>query len=200
MEALESLQRRSLIEKRGKTFTQQPVVMEYITEQLVEQTCDAFILGQISLLDTFALCEADAKDYIRQIQRRLILQPVAEGLIQRQGAADALRPHIAQLLARLRSRPPRQPGYAAGNLINLMGYLKLDLRGYDFSQMAIWQVYLQELQLPGVNFLGADLSRSVFTQTIGGILAAAYSQMGNIWPWASATKLWCGIFAKSNSR
>ena len=36
IEALESLQRRSLIEVSISGFTQQPVVMEYITEQIID--------------------------------------------------------------------------------------------------------------------------------------------------------------------
>lgn len=34
LEALESLQQRSLIERENGTFTQQPVILEYITERL----------------------------------------------------------------------------------------------------------------------------------------------------------------------
>ncbi|MBE7385410.1 MAG: hypothetical protein F6J95_028925 [Leptolyngbya sp. SIO1E4] len=178
IEALDSLQRRSLIEKRGKAFTQQPVVMEYLTEQIVKQAVEAILQGQVSLLDTLALCEAQAKDYIRQIQSRLILQPVADCLIQQLGTATALKQPIDQILETLKNRPSKQPSYAAGNLINLMSHLNLELRGYDFSHLAVWQVYLQALRLPQVNFSEADLSRSVFTQTIGGFFAAAYSPDG----------------------
>ncbi len=39
MEALESLSRRSSIEQKNARFTQQPVVMEYMTEQLINQIC-----------------------------------------------------------------------------------------------------------------------------------------------------------------
>ncbi len=41
LEALESLKQRSLIEKSTTGFTQQPVVMEYMTEQFIEQVCEA---------------------------------------------------------------------------------------------------------------------------------------------------------------
>ena len=37
LEALESLRWRSLIEKQSGSYTQQPVVMEYVTERLIEQ-------------------------------------------------------------------------------------------------------------------------------------------------------------------
>jgi hypothetical protein len=38
LEALESLVRRSLIEKRTSCFTQQPLVMEYVNDYLTDNT------------------------------------------------------------------------------------------------------------------------------------------------------------------
>ncbi|HZG39708.1 MAG TPA: hypothetical protein VEZ50_13590, partial [Nodosilinea sp.] len=43
LETLESLARRSLIEQKQARFTQQPVVMEYVTEHLIEQISDEII-------------------------------------------------------------------------------------------------------------------------------------------------------------
>ncbi|NJR76485.1 MAG: NACHT domain-containing protein, partial [Scytonema sp. CRU_2_7] len=40
LESLSSLQRRSLIEKSAGGFTQQPVVMEYVSNRLMEQVCE----------------------------------------------------------------------------------------------------------------------------------------------------------------
>ncbi|NER52858.1 MAG: hypothetical protein F6J92_40715, partial [Symploca sp. SIO1A3] len=40
LEALNFLGKRSLIETTAASFTQQPVVMEYITDRLVEQVCE----------------------------------------------------------------------------------------------------------------------------------------------------------------
>jgi hypothetical protein len=37
LEALESLERRSLIEKSSAGFTQTPMVVEYVTKRLIEQ-------------------------------------------------------------------------------------------------------------------------------------------------------------------
>lgn len=43
--ALESLQSRSLIENQAGKFTQQPVVMEYVTEELIEQVAQEIYVG-----------------------------------------------------------------------------------------------------------------------------------------------------------
>jgi hypothetical protein len=40
MKALEALSRRSLLEHNQTCFTQQPVVMKYVTEQLIERVSE----------------------------------------------------------------------------------------------------------------------------------------------------------------
>jgi WD40 repeat protein len=184
LETLESLQARSLIERNSTQFTQQPVVMEYVTEQLIQQIVKD-ILEKISTdnmewFDRYALIKAQAKDYIRNAQIRLILQPIAEQLLAQLGGRSQVKQRLTQLLSRLRSRTAQQPGYAAGNLLNLLWHLQIDLSGYDFSKLTVWQAYLQEMTLHQVNFTEADLTKSVFTQTLGDVLAAAFSPDGRI--------------------
>jgi hypothetical protein len=55
IEAIESLSRRSLIEKKASLFTLQPVVMEYVTRRLVEQVRDEISPQQPILLRRHAL-------------------------------------------------------------------------------------------------------------------------------------------------
>ncbi|NEZ55383.1 NB-ARC domain-containing protein [Adonisia turfae] len=181
LDALTALQRRSLIERDSQSqgFTQQPVVMEYMTEQIIDQCCELIWENTVELpglLSTLALMEADAKDYIRQTQQRVIVALIARQLKDRLGSGKVLRTRCEHILQQLHE--DSRPGYAAGNLINLMQALQLDLSGYDFSGLCVWQVYLSDLALPETNFSKADLSRSVFTQTLGGFLAVAYHPGG----------------------
>ena len=70
LEALEGLWRRSLIEKATPTllakqsslYTQQPVVMEYVTELLIERFYEEIATEEARLLLTHALMKATAKD------------------------------------------------------------------------------------------------------------------------------------------
>ena len=187
LESLESLQQRSLIEKaassiagkevEGKetTFSQQPVVMEYVTERLIEQVCRALRQDDISLIDSHALSKAYTKDYLRDAQHRLILKPIVEKLQAQLGDGEAVKVCLDRALTRLKARPRQLPGYTAGNLINLFNQLGVDLGGYDFSNLIVMQVYLQGVNLRYVNFAGADLAKSVFTQTLGDILSIDFS-------------------------
>ena len=183
LESLESLQQRSLIEKvvslvaggKAVTFTQQPVVMEYVTERLIEQVCEALIQSDIGPIDSHALSKAYTKDYVRDAQHRLILQPIVEKLQVQLSNGEGVKACFDQALSCLRDRPRQLLGYAAGNLINLFNQLGVNLDGYDFSDLIVMQVYFQGMNLCHVNFARADLSKSVFTQTLGDILSIDFS-------------------------
>ncbi|WP_017302038.1 eIF2A-related protein [Nodosilinea nodulosa] len=182
LEALESLNGRSLIERKAGRYTQQPVVMEYITEQLIDRVCDEIInrsplapRSPAALLQNHALVKVQSKDYIRDSQVRVIVAPLAARLINQLGSQKDIVYQLNQILYRLQTEYPNQAGYTGGNLFNLLRYLQVDLSGYDFSYLSIWQADLQEVNLHGVDFSHADLSKSSFTQPFGSILALAFS-------------------------
>lgn len=191
IEALTSLERRSLIERdtprasptQGSTrFTLQPVVMEYITDWLVEQISRAILADPTAEptidagpLHTYALILAQAQDYIRDSQTRLILQPVLQRLRLRPGdLACRLRHHLDTW------RGQGLQSYACGNVINLLNQAEISLAGWDFSRQTIWQAHLQDSTLHQANFAQADLSRSVFKDTFSQVLAIAFSPDGQL--------------------
>ena len=60
----------------------------------------------------------------------------------------------------LRARTPQAPGYAGGNVLNLLLHLGRDLRGYDFSDLSVWQADLRGVVDAAINFSHADLSHA----------------------------------------
>ncbi|MEM9004378.1 MAG: NB-ARC domain-containing protein [Cyanobacteria bacterium P01_F01_bin.86] len=183
LEALESLSWRSLIEKTtltlgGKSttnYTQQPVVMEFITDQLIHQVSQELTTQSVSSFRQFALIKAQAREYVRESQVRLILQPVLDELTPHEGTVPALQHHLMELLEQARGQATRHAGYLAGNSINLLRQLGVALSGCDFSHLPIWQANLQGLTLQNIDFTAADLAKSLFTQRFGGILSVAFS-------------------------
>ncbi|MBD0261337.1 MAG: NACHT domain-containing protein [Tolypothrix sp. Co-bin9] len=205
LEAMESLGRRSLIEKaslretddRGLAtallkpkptlieksealFTLQPVVMEYMTSRLIEQVCEEIVTEKIDLFRRHALIKATGKDYVKDIQVRLILKPVIDGLLNDLISKKNIESRLTQILARLREEYPLEPGYTAGNIFNLLCHLETDLSGYDFSYLAVWQADLRNVNLHNVNFTHANLGKTVFAETIGGIHSVAFSPNGKL--------------------
>ncbi len=184
LEALNGLNSRSLIETTNSRFTQQPVVMEYMTQRLIEQVC-AEISGQegLNLFPAYALLKTTVKDYIRASQRRHILAPIAEQLRTTFESPLALEQQLQNILSQLRSPHGvitkfSTPNYGAGNLINLCCQLQIDLTNYDFSDLTIWHACLQKVNLHRVNLAYSNLAKSIFTQTLGAIFALAFSPDG----------------------
>jgi WD40 repeat protein/DNA-binding SARP family transcriptional activator len=210
LEALRALQRRSLLEKSEAGFTLQNVIIEYITDYLIQQVCRE-ITGELraprapanddlrkalpdderlmrnselvnSFLNRFALLKAQAKGYVRQSQIRLIVQPIAKHVLATLGKAGLVE-QITQMLAALRKRSTAGDalrGYTGGNLLNLLLQLGVEPRGYDFSQICVWQAYLRGMYTPGLNLAGADLTGSAFTSIFGHIQRLHYHASGEL--------------------
>lgn len=81
-----------------------------------------------------------------------------------------------QLLAQQRQKP----GYVAGNLINLLVQIQVDLCGYDFSDLVIAEADLRQVNLAGVNFQNADLAKSIFSESLNSALSIDISPNGQI--------------------
>ncbi|GAC1502875.1 MAG: NB-ARC domain-containing protein [Ktedonobacteraceae bacterium] len=181
LEALSSLRRRSLVEPGGAViFFLQPVILEYVTNRLVTQFSEELSGGKsIELLYRYALLKAQAKDYVRASQVRFLLEPTANYLQSTLGQEESER-SLKQILATMQSASARRPDYAAGNLLNLLIALHVDLRCYDFSHLTIKQAYLQDAQLTDVNLAYANLATSTFTETFGNILSLALDASGQL--------------------
>ena len=186
LEALNGLNSRSLIETTNSRFTQQPVVMEYMTQRLIEQVCAEISgLDGLNLFPAYALLKTTVKDYIRASQRRNILAPIAEQLRTTFESPSALEQQLQNILAQMRSHHGvsvkfSTPNYGAGNLINLCCQLQIDLTNYDFSDLTIWHACLQKVNLHRVNLAYSNLAKSIFTQTLGAIFALAFSPDGKL--------------------
>lgn len=186
LEALESLRGRSLIEQTTQGFTQQPVMMEYVTSQLIARLCaeltNPLPQGPIPFLSRFALLKATAKDYIRNNQSHIIVAPLVTQAKAQAGSEGKLIDLIIQRIQYLQKNAGSQnaspTGYAAGNLINLLNYLQVDLSEFDFSHCQIWQADFVKATLLNTNLTGAHVARSVFAETFGGVSCTAYRSDG----------------------
>lgn len=175
---LQLLQRRFPLERRENCFTQQPVVMEYVSDQLIERICNEVATLEIQCFNQYSFIKAQAKDYIRESQKRIFVEPILANLQPRFHTRTAIVNQLQQLLQQIREQFADFAGYAGGNLINLLCHLNVDLTGYDFSNLSIWQAYLAETQLRRVNLSGANLAKSVFAETFGGISCVTFSPDG----------------------
>jgi transcriptional regulator with XRE-family HTH domain len=179
-EGLRSLKQRSLIEMNAASFTQQPFVMEYMTDRIVENIHKEILAEKVELLMKYALIKASAKNHVKESQIRLIIKSIAERLETALSAKQNVKEKIDRILLNLKTDFPDTPGYGADNILNLLHQLKIDLTGYDFSDLAVWHADLQELNLHHINFTNADLGKSVFTESFGNVLSLSFNPDGEL--------------------
>ena len=197
---LQSLRRRSIlfaggqIDQSKRYWSLQPMVMEYVTSRFVDRICTEIEQQQPFLLNTHPISQANAKEYLRQAQLRLIVQPAIDRLRTSIGNPQQIGTHLQLILAKWRISNSRQPGYLTGNLLNFLTYLKLDLTSLDCSELVIQQAYLVGIELAQVNFANAQIVDCAFTQTFSSVLAIAYSPDGKTLAASDSSgeiRLWC---------
>src|SRR5947209_11083615 len=182
LEALEALRRRSLLERgQQASFSLQSVVMEYLTDEGGERLIEEIGLGDPQQLRRVALAQAQAKDYVRKSQVRLLVQRLLERLRAELGANAQIEAHLLRQLSQFRTEDAATQGYGPANVITLLKALQGHLRGLDLSRLSIRGAYLQGVELQDANLSGALLQESVFTQTLDAITAVAISSSGHYW-------------------
>lgn len=188
LEAVESLLRRSLIEKAALSgvgrFSLQSVVADYITKTLISQAAEEIKGGNVfKIIDEYPLIKARSLDYFRQRQERSILEPLKKHLIESFGSEKKLEIHLKSILELLRDEPPPRKGYAAGNIINLLRHLQInelqiDLSKSNFSGLTIRQAYFKDVRLQDTEFTNSDLKNSVFSDTMSSLVSVGFSHDG----------------------
>lgn len=181
-QTIKSLLQRSLIEKQGEYFFLQPVVMEYAIRRLIERICQELSEPHlnISCLRTYSLLKATAKDYVRNSQKQLVVQPLLDEALVRLGSKEKLLSQLDRVWEQQKHQETIISGYAGGNVLNLLTCLQVDLRDRDFSHGTICQANLQNINLARTNFQNTIFDRSVFSSSFKSIYAMDLSPDGKL--------------------
>ena len=132
-DALMSLKRRSLIEKRLSNFILQPIITEFVTERFIEQVCNEIMAEETPLLISHALIKAQNKDCVRESRNHTILLSITEQLLTLGQSHQDIEDKLNRILLKLREYFSVLPGYVLENLINLSSQLNISLSDYKFS-------------------------------------------------------------------
>jgi WD40 repeat protein len=198
--AIETLRRRSLVE-RGEleaSFTLQSIVLEYMTDRIVESVSEEIRGATPDVLLGHPLIKAQAKEYVRQTQERLIGVPIVQQLSYAEERTAPGAPMLA-LLEGWRGRPTMEQGYGPGNVINLLRVARGNLRGLDLSDLAIRQAYLARVDAQGASLAGSDVDESVLAEAFNfansvalspdGLLLAVGTSTGPVYFWRLADRM-----------
>jgi WD40 repeat protein len=195
---LQTIQRRIPLERVGSAhFTLQPVLLEHVTERLVTEIVDGIeraipsiiragsrpfskisrvAINAVQAFNDFPLIKATAKENVRESQRRLILGPVAERLAAAHGRE--LNTVVGCLLDVWRRETSGELGYIIGNIINLLSYLSIDMHGFNFSHLPIWQACLHDVNLHSTDFSFCRFRHTTFRHPFGTVFSVCYSPDG----------------------
>jgi WD40 repeat protein len=191
--ALQSLSRRCVISCQDRNWSIPPVTIAYVTSRSIDRFVaelappdptlpPADLIERFCHLNTYAIIQAQTKDYLRQTQIQSILRPLLARLRDRWDDPTQLSQHLRQILAAWQTLDPIPAGYLAGNILNLLLELEPDrsLKDLDCSWLPIRSAYLADATLHHVNFTGSTFDRVVFTQAFGGIVSALYHPDGDL--------------------
>ncbi|MBV9228420.1 MAG: NACHT domain-containing protein, partial [Chloroflexi bacterium] len=183
LEALDGLWRRCLIERgqRPGSFTLHSVVMEFVTAKLVARASEEIQRGDLVWLVEHVLVQANAKEYVRQTQERLLLSPLLVSLLNVYRGRVQVETQVYKVLDTLRERDEDVQGYGPANLMVLLRLLRGHLRGLDLSRLAIRGAYLQGVEMQDTDLSGSLIRDSAFTETFDVITAVAISPDGHYW-------------------
>jgi WD40 repeat protein len=180
IETIQSLLNRSFLEKKNKKFFLQPVVREYLSNKLIEEIIAEIESEQLFLLNQYPLLKSKAKEYIKQAQIKQIIKPLLDKLLSIYKKREKIEIKFHKIIENIRTNSLLVSGYAAGNIINLLCQLQVELSAYNFSNLTILSGCLQNTNLQNVNFTDADLSQSVFAKQLTSILSIAFSPDGKL--------------------
>jgi WD40 repeat protein len=183
LETVDCLRHRSLIERgqQQASFTLQAVVQAYVTARLIEEATTEIQEQHLECLIEYGLVQAHAKEYVRQTQQRLIVEPILSQLRTIYLRRGALEERLLSLLDHLREWDENTQGYGPANLIALVRALRGHLRQIDLSHLFIQGAYLQEVEMQDASLVGATMRDTIFTEAFDATWAVAVSSQGQYW-------------------
>jgi WD40 repeat protein len=178
VEILQALLRRCWVEVANRRFGLQNMILEYLTDRLVGEIVSAIGGQELTRLQRHALRLAHIPEYIQEVQQRLLVQAVAEQLVNTFGAAGAIE-RLQQLKTSLQSASVAYPGYAGSNLLHLLAHLHAgDLHGHNFAHLLFRQTLFVGIELRAANFSGATFQACEWVEPFGLVDAVAFSPDG----------------------
>ena len=175
-EALRSLERRSFIEKNSSNFTQQPVVMQYVTERFIDQICDEIAAEDINLAQSHALIKPQAQDYVKESQVSEILLPLTEQLLTLNNNHQNIEYKLNRIFLKLREKFSKSQDYGSENIINLIRQIKISLPHLNDSNLINYRSEKWNINVHPIKLNQANLIQPIFAQTLDMNLSRTFSQ------------------------
>jgi WD40 repeat protein len=179
-ETIRSLLYRAWLEINDNRFCLVPIVYEYLCGNLLDRLVAEIESERIVLLNKYPLLDPYEREYLKQHHVRSRIVPILDRLLEIYRHPAAIATKLQGVLAQLRQQRNLEPGYAAGNIINLLGFGRSPIGALDCSNLVIKSACLEAIDLHDVDFTNADLSGSSFAKQLTTILTLAFSPNGKL--------------------
>ena len=183
--ALHQLMQKIPIERQVSRLSLQPVILEHVTLRLVEAMVRDFVAlepllhaGPVTtsatmLINTHPLMRALSPEYIRDMQRLVLLRAVRTRialLLESEPTQEAV---LHKALDRWRERHAGADGYLAANVLHLLADKDRTLSNVNCARLTVRQCFLRDLLLKNVSFESAVFAQTIFRQASGSVLSVA---------------------------
>lgn len=175
---LQNLQMRIPLERSKAGFTVQPIIIEYVTEKIIDLSANELSNSEIVFLNQHCLVMATTQDYIKETQFRLLVKPISDVItssVGKNGFAQRLL-SMLQKAQDLYQKGELSSGYLGGNIVNIILYNNFDISTYNFSNLPVWQAHFRNKQLRDVDFRYSEILNCTFTETFGSLLSVDISR------------------------
>lgn len=158
----------------NKSYYLQPVIMEFLTQKLIDifvheiNNIDLNFISKIPLVDTYA------KEYIFDIQKSIIVQPLISILLQN-GEAKC-----RQMLLSIAKVSDLTKSYVIGNIIFLLSALNEEISNCDFSEKYILNADLRNVKLINCDFTNSIFENVLMKNTFGNLIDVKYTYDDNL--------------------
>ena len=167
----------TLINKESSSFSLIPMVRDYVINRLIHTIINEIAQQQPQYLTKCPLLQAHSKEYIKDIQKERIIEPIKKGLLKNFGGKRPVKERLTKILAEWREQEPVD-GCLAGNILNLLLLLGTDLTVEDFSNIPVRNADLQNVELHDVDFSNSKFDESTFSETLSCIHSITFSPIG----------------------
>lgn len=176
--ALITLVKRSLLKKTQEFYYMQHVILEYLTNKIVEKAVIEIESNQFQFLINHALLNTSNKEYILQAQKNRLLKPITIRLKEIFGFDNKLFSRLIQIVTDLNTKHSKENHYLVGNIINLLINLKFDFHGLNLSGLPIREVDWRGVSLVEVNLENCSLFDNIFNENIGQVVDLEFDPNG----------------------
>lgn len=153
----------------NKSYYLQPVIMEFLTQKLIDTFVEEINDTNLNYIAKVPLIDTYAKEYILDIQKSIIVQPLISILLQK-GESKCQR-----MLLSLAESIDLTKSYATGNIIILLSAFNEEISDCDFSEKYIMNTDLRNVKLRNCDFTNSKFENVLMKNTFGNLIDVKYT-------------------------